>query len=658
MTLRGTPIIPQAALPYDDPFDPDEEFDRWLDAADRGLNSGRKAVARSERRERHLESGRREVHAVTRNLIVQQRAGGRPHGTVSVAPAPAEKEPMMSIFEPSHNGREIAKQLVLLEDHIITPPRHCPDCIRKHLLTAEALAEEAVGLARQQQDRRYFQGIAREVRDLSRGYVAKADRGELQQAAREIRKRLSKHSFDAIGSAQKAPAPVTRFADLKGGENVILRHPTDGWERGQVLSPGDRYVFRDEWHTVETVPDKSGYLGYAAKKNGATISAWVPVGPPAPDRAQWLQRRDLVVIGANPLSLLLRGRTIQLFDADGSVREVYSLAANQGEAAERRLALADTVEALVAQNFDGKALCRAAGVKSAWHQDGLGCSRRIVQQIVRALVVNSLYQTGLAVMPADALQATGLWATAYPVDPHPTADIRQFKTQIEKAAAQAGPVRDLVVAEANMHPTSPGEWTAALAAQLLSTPADELGARQKTADALFGVPRVASAEQIPLWRQGADFAGHGAGAYFRRRPNLDLQGIDNAVRKMAAWQAVAKSERVDGLSALTPRQLLPIQQAASAWLYAARQHRDLFPAVRAAALAIAISDSAIAKDALGYISREFPSTPQGIEATQVLERYQDSTPAMAPAPARLTPTQKGIGLVFLAGMVALGMRKS
>ncbi|HSG19962.1 MAG TPA: hypothetical protein VLA31_04260, partial [Burkholderiaceae bacterium] len=52
----------------------------------------------------------------------------------------------LSLMDPQFNLREIAKQMVLLEDHLCHPYKHCSDCIRKHLLTIEAFAEEAVSL--------------------------------------------------------------------------------------------------------------------------------------------------------------------------------------------------------------------------------------------------------------------------------------------------------------------------------------------------------------------------------------------------------------------------------------------------------------------------------------------------------------------------------
>lgn len=51
-----------------------------------------------------------------------------------------------SLLDPTFNLRECSKQLLLLEDHLFQANKRCPDCIRKHLMTVEALAEEAVTL--------------------------------------------------------------------------------------------------------------------------------------------------------------------------------------------------------------------------------------------------------------------------------------------------------------------------------------------------------------------------------------------------------------------------------------------------------------------------------------------------------------------------------
>jgi hypothetical protein len=47
---------------------------------------------------------------------------------------------------PMHNMREICKQMLLLEDHLTHPGKRCPDCITKHFLMIEALADEVCSL--------------------------------------------------------------------------------------------------------------------------------------------------------------------------------------------------------------------------------------------------------------------------------------------------------------------------------------------------------------------------------------------------------------------------------------------------------------------------------------------------------------------------------
>ncbi len=52
----------------------------------------------------------------------------------------------MDLMDPKHNLREIAKQLILLEDHMAHKPKRCIDCITKHYLMTEGLLEEAITL--------------------------------------------------------------------------------------------------------------------------------------------------------------------------------------------------------------------------------------------------------------------------------------------------------------------------------------------------------------------------------------------------------------------------------------------------------------------------------------------------------------------------------
>ena len=58
----------------------------------------------------------------------------------------------MPLTTPHHNMREICKELTLLEDHLNQPGKRCPDCIAKHFLKCEALAEEGVSLCNEDDD--------------------------------------------------------------------------------------------------------------------------------------------------------------------------------------------------------------------------------------------------------------------------------------------------------------------------------------------------------------------------------------------------------------------------------------------------------------------------------------------------------------------------
>jgi len=51
------------------------------------------------------------------------------------------------VSDPEYNFRQIIKQSLLLEDHLVERNKRCPDCIAKHFLTIIALSEEAVSLA-------------------------------------------------------------------------------------------------------------------------------------------------------------------------------------------------------------------------------------------------------------------------------------------------------------------------------------------------------------------------------------------------------------------------------------------------------------------------------------------------------------------------------
>lgn len=71
---------------------------------------------------------------------------------------------MLPLFDPKFNVREIYKQLILLNDHVSDPSRRCKDCISKHLLTIEALSDEAQCLS--DNSAFYVRSLSRKCREL------------------------------------------------------------------------------------------------------------------------------------------------------------------------------------------------------------------------------------------------------------------------------------------------------------------------------------------------------------------------------------------------------------------------------------------------------------------------------------------------------------
>ena len=110
---------------------------------------------------------------------------------------------LLPIMSPLYNLREICKQIVLLEDHLNQPRKRCPDCIRKHFLTIEALFEEAVSLDKDLKYVEVLDGKAEEIRKLQAVWLDTKDNEHahrfyliLAQALRVLRKSFAGHCFD------------------------------------------------------------------------------------------------------------------------------------------------------------------------------------------------------------------------------------------------------------------------------------------------------------------------------------------------------------------------------------------------------------------------------------------------------------------------------
>ena len=94
------------------------------------------------------------------------------------------------------NVREISKQFLLLEDHLSDDEKFCVDCIRKHLMMSEALAEEAVAMDPDVKWLNDCKLVAFKTRDWMARFSDGADKRVLAQEIRILRKGLVAKVFD------------------------------------------------------------------------------------------------------------------------------------------------------------------------------------------------------------------------------------------------------------------------------------------------------------------------------------------------------------------------------------------------------------------------------------------------------------------------------
>jgi hypothetical protein len=103
---------------------------------------------------------------------------------------------LLPIMSPLYNMREICKQVALLEDHLNQPRKRCPDCIRKHFLTIEALFEEAISLDKKFEYDDYLDGKAEMCRLLQEEWLDGGDMQDMAQRLRMMRKEFAPLCFD------------------------------------------------------------------------------------------------------------------------------------------------------------------------------------------------------------------------------------------------------------------------------------------------------------------------------------------------------------------------------------------------------------------------------------------------------------------------------
>jgi hypothetical protein len=94
------------------------------------------------------------------------------------------------------NLREITKQMLLLEDHLTDDDKYCVDCIRKHFLMIEALAEEAIQMDSRSKWSSEALLIAKSIRRWQIAFIEGTDSKKISQSIRKKRKELVEFVFD------------------------------------------------------------------------------------------------------------------------------------------------------------------------------------------------------------------------------------------------------------------------------------------------------------------------------------------------------------------------------------------------------------------------------------------------------------------------------
>lgn len=111
-----------------------------------------------------------------------------PHCKVRLLVSEILSEGMMPVMDPRHNIREICKELTLLEDHLNMPQKRCNDCIMKHFLKCEALAEEAASL--DNRDSTQYFALADDFRSIMALVLNQGQYKSGANMCRKIRKNL------------------------------------------------------------------------------------------------------------------------------------------------------------------------------------------------------------------------------------------------------------------------------------------------------------------------------------------------------------------------------------------------------------------------------------------------------------------------------------
>lgn len=156
----------------------------------------------------NFQSGQRESFESEKNDTTNEKGNNTANAKVNVKEGMCSGDPkkpgscisatgsrLLPVLDPCFNMREICKQSILLEDHLFQNEKRCEDCIKKHFLTIEGLAEEAITLDKENKYNFSKLELPERVRLLEREFLDKKDPESIAQQLRQIRKPLMAEYF-------------------------------------------------------------------------------------------------------------------------------------------------------------------------------------------------------------------------------------------------------------------------------------------------------------------------------------------------------------------------------------------------------------------------------------------------------------------------------
>jgi hypothetical protein len=116
---------------------------------------------------------------------------------------------LLPLFNPKYNLREMCKEAVLLEDHLSHSEKRCDDCITKHFLKLEGLAEEAITLDDKGVLPHWFDSIPGFIRKQHNTFASSPGKWkDVAQGVRQMRKYFQPHCQDVFENSPSS-APCT-----------------------------------------------------------------------------------------------------------------------------------------------------------------------------------------------------------------------------------------------------------------------------------------------------------------------------------------------------------------------------------------------------------------------------------------------------------------